>query len=72
MTVKVSAIVRLNNKVKMVLHVIPCVDAHAQEYDRNEFVKNGFNHYDLFFEVSCSMRIVLSEFLCRTAQHRQS
>ena len=31
---QVSAIVRLNNK----------------EYDRQDFIKTGFNHYDLFFE----------------------
>jgi len=31
---KVSAVVRLNSK----------------EYDRGEFLKHGFNHYDLFFE----------------------
>ena len=31
---QVSAIVRLNNK----------------EYDRADFIKSGFNHYDLYFE----------------------
>jgi len=31
---QVSAIVRLNSK----------------EYDKADFVKNGLNHYDLFFE----------------------
>ncbi len=41
---QVSAVVRLNSR----------------EYDRQEFVRCGFNHYDLFFEVPPPLRTTLS------------